>query len=118
MQRKSVYIERNELLCISYAKKPVFSVPLCEKLTERIEKYSQPRQNLSLSFRNLSVSVATDSRKEKRLTLPPPKKLFFFALNGALQNVKIILHTHVRHRLSTERQYPLLHRTNTGDQDE
>ena len=64
----------SSVLCMFYAKMLVFDALSAEKLRERVENLSQPRQNLSLSFSNLSV------------------RLLFPTLNALLQNVKIILH--------------------------
>ena len=92
MQRKSVYIEGMRILCIFYAERPIFDAFLYEKLWERFSNLSQLLRNLSVSFQDLSVSVATDAPKCTLESFLVIEKVLLPFLNGASQNVKTILH--------------------------
>ena len=92
MQRKSVYIEGMRILCIFYAERPVFDAFSGEKLRERFENLSQLLRNLSVSFQDLSVSVATNAPKCTLESFHVVEKVLLPFLNGASQNVKTILH--------------------------
>lgn len=80
------------ILCIFYAERPIFDAFLYEKLWERFSNLSQLLRNLSVSFQDLSVSVATDAPKCTLESFLVIEKVLLPFLNEASQNVKTILH--------------------------
>lgn len=87
-----VYVQKYRLLCTFYAEKHIFNAFSTEKLRERFEKLSDLRKILSLSFENLTVTVATGSRKVKIQRLLPTSKSFSTLPDVPLHFVKPILH--------------------------
>ena len=92
MHTLCAYIRKLQLLCAFYSEKPVFATFSVEKLRERFSNLSLTRRNLSVSFSNLSVSVATDGPKSVIDRIGVAEKHLFPSPDDALQNVKPILH--------------------------